>query len=213
MKINQAAELAGITKKNIRFYEEQGLVDPARDPQNGYREYSLDDVRQLERVKLLRQLGVTCESIRRMMTGELTLKSCMRDRLRELDAAGRSICHMKTVCGLLAEEAEDLSAVDASLYLDRMKELEKGGASFMNVEKTDIKKRRNGAIIAAATVILFMLAMIVLIVRADRIDPAPKGVLILFIAIFGSIIVGVIIALSQRLKEVKGGELDEARKY
>ena len=213
MKINQAAELAGITKKNIRFYEEQGLVDPTRDPQNGYREYSLEDVRQLERVKLLRQLGVPCESIRRMMTGELTLKSCMRDRLRELDEAGRSIGHMKTVCGLLAEKAEDLSAVDASLYLDRMKELEKGGASFMNVEKTDIKKRRNGAIIAAATVILFMLAMIVLIVRADRIDPAPKGVLILFIAIFGSIIVGVIIALSQRLKEVKGGELDEARKY
>lgn len=213
MKINQAAELAGITKKNIRFYEEQGLVDPARDPQNGYREYSLDDVRQLERVKLLRQLGVPCESIRRMMTGELSIDTCMRDRLRELDEAGRSIGHMKTVCGLLAEEAEALSAVDASLYLDRMKELEKGGASFMDVEKTDIKKRRNGAIIAAATVIVFMLALIVLIVLADRIDPAPKGVLILFIAIFGSIIVGVIIALSQRLREVKGGELDEARKY
>ena len=213
MKINQAAELAGITKKNIRFYEEQGLVDPARDPQNGYREYSLDDVRQLERVKLLRQLGVPCESIRRMMTGELSLNTCMQDRLCELDEAGRSIGHMKTICGLLAEEAEDLSAVDASLYLDRMKELEKGGASFMDVEKTDIKKRRNGAIIAAATVILFMLAMIVLIVWADRTDPAPKGVLIFTVAVFGSIIVGVIIALRQRLREVKGGELDEARKY
>lgn len=213
MKINQAAELAGITKKNIRFYEEQGLVDPARDPQNGYREYSLDDVRQLERVKLLRQLGVPCESIRRMMTGGLSLDACMQDRLRELDEVGRSIGHMKTICGLLAEEAEDLSAVDASLYLDRMKELEKGGASFMDVEKSDTKKRRNGAIIAAAAVILFMLAMIALIVWADGIDPAPKGVLIFFIAVFGSIIVGVIIALSQRLREVKGGELDEARKY
>lgn len=213
MKINQAAELAGITKKNIRFYEEQGLVDPARDPQNGYREYNLDDVRQLERVKLLRQLGIPCESIRRMMTGELSLNTCMQDRLRDLDEAGRSIGHMKTICGLLAEDAADLSAVDASLYLDRMKELEKGGASFMDVEKTDIKKRRNGAIIAAATVILFMLAMIVLIVWADRTDPAPKGVLIICLAVFGSIIVGVIIALRQRLREVKGGELDEARKY
>ena len=213
MKINQAAELAGITKKNIRFYEEQGLVDPARDTQNGYREYNLDDVRQLERVKLLRQLGVPCESIRRMMTGELSLNTCMQDRLRDLDEAGRSIGHMKTICGLLAEEAADLSAVDASLYLNQMKELEKGGASFMDVEKTDIKKRRNGAIIAAATVILFMLAMIVLIVWADRTDPAPKGALIICIAVFGSIIVGVIIALRQRLREVKGGELDEARKY
>ena len=38
MKINQVAELVGITKKNIRFYEEQKLVEPGRDSQNGYRE-------------------------------------------------------------------------------------------------------------------------------------------------------------------------------
>ena len=36
MKINQVEELVGITKKNIRFYEEQGLLNPDRDPENGY---------------------------------------------------------------------------------------------------------------------------------------------------------------------------------
>ena len=41
MKINQVEELVGITKKNIRFYEEQGLLNPDRNPENGYREYSL----------------------------------------------------------------------------------------------------------------------------------------------------------------------------
>lgn len=136
----------------------------------------------------------------------------MQSHLHELEEAGRSIGHMKTVCGLLADETGDFSAVDVSLYLERMKELEKG-ASFMNMEKSDTKKRRTSAIVAAVGVILFMLAMISLIVWANGIDPAPKGVLIFFVAVFGSIIVGVIIALSQRLKEVKGGELDEARKY
>ena len=43
MKINQAAELAGITSKNIRFYEDQGLITPARDAGNGYRDYSMED--------------------------------------------------------------------------------------------------------------------------------------------------------------------------
>ena len=43
MKINQVAELAGITSKNIRFYEDQGLITPGRDPKNGYREYTLED--------------------------------------------------------------------------------------------------------------------------------------------------------------------------
>ena len=32
MKINQVEELVGITKKNIRFYEDEGLVSPDRNP-------------------------------------------------------------------------------------------------------------------------------------------------------------------------------------
>jgi len=47
MKINQVEELTGITKKNIRFYEEQKLINPQRNPANGYREYSMEDVKQL----------------------------------------------------------------------------------------------------------------------------------------------------------------------
>ena len=38
VKINQAEELAGITRKNIRFYEEHGLIKPGRNPENSYRE-------------------------------------------------------------------------------------------------------------------------------------------------------------------------------
>ncbi|MBR6473072.1 MAG: MerR family transcriptional regulator [Firmicutes bacterium] len=213
MKINQVAELVDITKKNIRFYEDQGLVDPGRDPQNGYREYSMNDVNELRQVKLLRQLGVSCENIRRMKTGELSLKSCMKDHLKELDESALSLEHMRSICELLAEEPGELDSVDASSYLEKMKEIEKGGVRFMNVKSSDVKKRRNGAIIAAAVVVLVMIATIALVIWADGIDPAPKGVLIFMIAIFGSVIVGVLIALNQRLKELKGGELDEADKY
>ena len=37
MKINEVEALVGITKKNIRFYEAQGLLSPRRNSQNGYR--------------------------------------------------------------------------------------------------------------------------------------------------------------------------------
>ena len=213
MKINQVEELVDITKKNIRFYEEQGLVDPARDPQNGYREYSLEDVNSLKQVKLLRQLGVSIEDIRKLRRKEISLEKCMNNRLAELEKSSHDIEHMKAVCELLSEEGEDISSVDVNAYLDKMKELEKGGVRFMNVKSSDVKRRRNGAIIAAAVVVIFMAAMIALVIWADGVDPAPKGILILFIVLFGSIIVGVLIALGQRLKEVKGGEIDEASKY
>ena len=213
MKINQVEELVDITKKNIRFYEEQGLVEPARDPQNGYREYSLEDVKNLKQVKLLRQLGVSIEDIRKLRKGEISLEKCMHNRLAELEKSSHDIEHMKAVCELLSEEGDDISSVDVNAYLDKMKELEKGGVRFMNVKSSDVKKRRNGAIIAAAVVVLFMIAMIAMVIWANGIDPAPKGILIFSIILIGSIIVGVLIALGQRLKEVKGGEIDEASKY
>jgi DNA-binding transcriptional MerR regulator len=213
MKINQVAELAGITSKNIRFYEDQGLITPGRDPQNGYREYTPEDAEQLCRIRLLRQLGIPCDTIRRLQNGELDFDTCMSEHMAKLDREGENLEHMKALCRMLSDEVDDISEIKASVYLERMKELEKGGVRFMNVNRSDVKKRRSGAIIAAAAVVIFMIAAIALIIWADGIDPAPKGILIFMIAVFGIVIVGVLIALSQRLKELKGGELDEADKY
>ena len=84
MKINQVEELVGITKKNIRFYEAQGLLSPERDPENGYREYSLRDVEQLKRIKLLRKLDVPCEKIRQVSFGELKLSDCLQEHKQYL---------------------------------------------------------------------------------------------------------------------------------
>ena len=49
MKINQVEQLVGITKKNIRFYEKEGLLSPERNSENGYREYSETDVEELKK--------------------------------------------------------------------------------------------------------------------------------------------------------------------
>ena len=100
MKINQVAELAGITSKNIRFYEDQGLISPDRDPQNGYREYTLEDAEQLGRIRLLRQLGIPCDTIRRLQSGELDFDACMSEHMEKLDRKGRDLEHMKAICRL-----------------------------------------------------------------------------------------------------------------
>ena len=58
MKINEVEAAVGVTKKNIRFYEEEGLITPSREPGNGYRSYSQADVGRLRRIKLRRKLDV-----------------------------------------------------------------------------------------------------------------------------------------------------------
>lgn len=77
MKINEVERQVGITKKNIRFYEDQGLISPERNLSNGYREYSERDVLLLLKIKLLRRLAIPIEEIRKLLEGRLTLLECM----------------------------------------------------------------------------------------------------------------------------------------
>ena len=213
MKINQAAELAGITSKNIRFYEDQGLVTPARDASNGYRDYSMEDVERLCRIKLLRMLGVSCENIRRLQSGELDFDRCMDDHIAELEKTSSNIEHMKTMCRVLRDEVDSLSEIKASVYLERMKELEKGGAKFVNARMTDMRKRKTGAIISAIAVISFLILVLGTMLYFDASDPAPKGVIAFFIIVGVVIAVSIGYVLKQRLDEVRKGEIDEASKY
>lgn len=213
MKINQVAELAGITSKNIRFYEDQGLITPGRDPQNGYREYTLEDAEQLSRIKLLRQLGIPCDTIRRLQNGELDFDECMSEHMKKLDREGENLEHMKAMCRLLSDEVDDISEIRASSYLEKMKELEKGGVRFVNVKMADVKKRKTGAILSAIAVIMAAALLIIAVLIANSEDPAPWGIVAIFVIIFGGIIIGVVVALVQRLGEVQKGEIDEASKY
>ena len=66
MKIKQVEELVGITSKNIRFYESQGLLTPER-ADNGYREYHQDNIEVLKKIKLLRKIGISVEDIKSVL--------------------------------------------------------------------------------------------------------------------------------------------------
>ena len=56
MKINEVEKRVEISKKSIRFYEQEGLLHPERNKENGYRDYSEEDVNILLKIKFLRKL-------------------------------------------------------------------------------------------------------------------------------------------------------------
>ena len=53
MKIKDVEKRTGITSYNIRFYEKENLLIPKRNPVNGYREYTEEDILLLNRIKML----------------------------------------------------------------------------------------------------------------------------------------------------------------
>ena len=58
MKIGQAAQLTGLTISNIRFYERKGLLEPERNDQSKYRNYSEQDIRRLKQIILYRKMNM-----------------------------------------------------------------------------------------------------------------------------------------------------------
>ena len=76
MTIQEVERQSGMTRANIRFYEEKGLLTPQRQP-NGYRDYSAADVETLRRVRLLRSLDISIDTIRALQSGERTLEAVL----------------------------------------------------------------------------------------------------------------------------------------
>ncbi len=67
MYINEMSKKTGLTKKAIEYYTQKGLVSPSV-LENGYRDYSLDDLESLSKIAILRKLGAGTEDIRAVLS-------------------------------------------------------------------------------------------------------------------------------------------------
>lgn len=213
MKINQVEQAIGITKKNIRFYEQEGLLNPTRVA-NGYRDYSSEDLKTLRQVKLLRKLDIPIEEIKRLQDGRLTLEDCLHRHLIVLKRRSSNLEAMEGFCQRLLQEGGDLRTLDVEKLLLEMVQQEEGGVRFVNIHKGDKRKQKKSAVIAAVTAILFMLPGVILPIWVRTIAPnMPIMLMIALMSLSVIAIIGTVLALRERLKEIEGGEMDEAAKY
>lgn len=86
----------------------------------------------------------------------------------------------------------------------------------MSSHKKGTRNRYLGPVIAALVFIGLMIGTIVLMVWGMTVDPQeapPLGLMIFLIAIPSVVIIGVLLALWQRIKQIRGGEEDAASKY
>jgi MerR family transcriptional regulator, copper efflux regulator len=67
MNIGDAAERSGLPAKTIRYYEDIHLLKPARG-ENGYRDYSSEDVHRLRFLQRARSLGFSVEECRQLLS-------------------------------------------------------------------------------------------------------------------------------------------------
>ena len=216
MKINEVEALVGITKKNIRFYEDAGLLRPQRDSGNGYRNYTDTEVECLRRIKLLRKLGLPIEEIRKLLSGRITLGDAMRRHRVMLEREEHNLRQAQSLCARLEEDVPVLDRLDTEAVLQEMEQMEQEGTTFMNKQKQDMRRRYVAPTLIAIGMVLLMAGMIWLFLWAFETDPAgapPLPLLALFVLIPILVMLGVLIALVQRIREIQRGEEDDAKKY
>ena len=207
---------SGITKKNIRFYEEQGLLSPRRDASNGYRDYGEAELAVLLRIKLLRKLGVPIGEIRLLQEGTHTVGDVMRRHVVSLEREQRNLEQAAALCRELQSFDRPANELDAAAVLARMEELERGGTVFSDGQKKDVRVRFVAPIAVAAVFVLLMAATSALLLWARAAAPEnapPLWVLLVFVLVCAAVAVGVVLAMVQRLREIVKGELDDARNY
>lgn len=80
MRIGELADRTEVPQRMLRYYEQQGLLDPARSD-NGYRVYREDDVERVHRVRSLIRSGMPTRLIRVIleMENDTWTERCSQD--------------------------------------------------------------------------------------------------------------------------------------
>ena len=91
----EIARLAGTTRRTLRHYHAIGLLTPSRIGVNGYRYYDADALVRLQRVLLLRELGLGLPDIGAVLAGQRDDIAALRSHLewlaREQQRLGRQM--------------------------------------------------------------------------------------------------------------------------
>lgn len=118
MRINEVEQLLGISKANIRFYEKQKLLSPGRT-ENGYREYTDEDILQLKRIVTLRKLGISVENIRKHLDGEISLSEILESHITDLEQQTQSLNASLRLSRQLQSDLESPYPEESDMDLER----------------------------------------------------------------------------------------------
>ncbi len=215
MLINEVETVVGLSKKSIRYYEEEGLLNPKRNINNDYRIYNEDDLHKLKLIKFLRELGVSINDIKRLNNNTLSLEDCLKERLQAIDREKDNYLKIQNMCNDIISHHDTYSNIDTNKYVIDMNILNKEGFTMRNLN-TNHNKKILEACLSSFIFSLMFIFLAFIITYFEFINPEdamPILIYIFFMIILLVPIIGIIINLIRRIKEIKGGEEDEASKY
>ena len=90
--VKALAELAGVTPRTLRWYDQKGLLKPRRTTEAGYRLYGPEEVNRLQAILFYKELGLELEAVREILDAPgFDRLAALQSHLAELEARRRRL--------------------------------------------------------------------------------------------------------------------------
>ncbi|ETI69817.1 helix-turn-helix domain-containing protein [Neobacillus vireti] len=123
MKISEVMRETNLTKKAIYYYEEEGLITPWKDSENGYRTYSEEDVKKLNIIYGLRKLDFSLKDIQAILSQGKNTKEIINKQLDSINNEITCLLKNKAVLERLSQkDSESIIGEFKSVIADLDKE-------------------------------------------------------------------------------------------
>jgi DNA-binding transcriptional MerR regulator len=109
-KVGELAKLAGLTVRTLRYYDQIGLYSPSGHSESGHRLYTESDLTRLQQVQSLKQLGLSLDAIRSVLSGDsislVEILSLQIARLKEtISVQQKLVSELEHVSSLMIRNA------------------------------------------------------------------------------------------------------------
>ena len=120
MLINEVAKMCDVTKKAIQYYVSQGVITPTV-LENGYSDFSEEDVNVLKKVVLYRRLGLSVPEIKRVLQDQNDVKEILYQRVLELERekVKQDILRQLSEGVDIEDLSKDINRIDANTIIIR----------------------------------------------------------------------------------------------
>lgn len=121
MTIKEVEEKTSLGRSNIRFYEKEKLIEPVRNENNGYREYTEEDIENIKKIAFLRTLDISIEEIRKIMLHEIELHEIISNQYHKLDTQIEELQLAKTFCNRMLQTGNlNINNLEVEQYTDNI---------------------------------------------------------------------------------------------
>lgn len=139
MNVQDVEKELNITRANIRFYEREGLLSPVRK-ENGYRDYTNEDIARLKKIIIFRKFRFSVADIREILDGTLSLQDAVKTNIGNLEKNIDDLSDEIDLCNEIIDKNIDLQDFSEDYFWNLISKKENERKSLKKVLSSYLNK-------------------------------------------------------------------------